>query len=115
VLVDDRLVVLRLRTYATAYLVTTVRAVVGGELRKPLEIRRDVRRRTGASTSRSKDGASWPRSATRELVARRDALVVHRCAFEARPARERPADGMPTPPSGTRSVCRVRPVGTPGA
>lgn len=41
-LVTDRLVVLRLRKCATAYLVTTVQAVVGGELLKTCEIGRDV-------------------------------------------------------------------------
>jgi hypothetical protein len=42
VLVNDRLVVLRLRKCATAYIVTAIRAVVGGEFRKSLEIGRDV-------------------------------------------------------------------------
>ena len=40
-LVNDRLVALRLRKCATAYLVTTLQAVVGGELRKSLELGRD--------------------------------------------------------------------------
>ena len=42
VLVTDRLVVLRLRKCATAQMVTTVRAVVGGEFRKTLELGRTV-------------------------------------------------------------------------